>query len=136
MSFASRQPRVNSLRPGPGVCGHSIAVDPWLIISAAQRARLMRVAREVNAAKPHLVMAQINHRAAADRIGIFLVVEPQIQRLPPMLSNLPGALLAMVEEALDLADIVVVLEDHRVFEGIGRRRLNGKVVIDTRGMWR
>jgi UDP-N-acetyl-D-mannosaminuronic acid dehydrogenase len=40
---------VNILRPGPGVGGHCIAVDPWFIIDAApDLARVMRVSRDVN----------------------------------------------------------------------------------------
>lgn len=61
---ANRHPRVNILKPGPGVGGHCIAVDPWFIVSAAPaQARLMRTAREVNDAKPHRVIAQVTERA-------------------------------------------------------------------------
>jgi UDP-N-acetyl-D-mannosaminuronic acid dehydrogenase len=49
VDLANRHPRVNVLRPGPGVGGHCIAVDPWFIIdSAPDLARLMRTSREVN----------------------------------------------------------------------------------------
>lgn len=33
IDLANRHPRVNILRPGPGVGGHCIAVDPWFIVS-------------------------------------------------------------------------------------------------------
>lgn len=47
--LANRHPRVDILRPGPGVGGHCIAVDPWFIVDAAPaQARLIRTAREVN----------------------------------------------------------------------------------------
>ncbi|MDC8755954.1 UDP-N-acetyl-D-mannosamine dehydrogenase [Erythrobacter sp. sf7] len=47
--LANRHPRVNILRPGPGVGGHCIAVDPWFLVAGApQAARLVRTAREVN----------------------------------------------------------------------------------------
>ncbi len=59
IALANRHPRVNILRPGPGVGGHCIAVDPWFIVARApQRARLMRIAREVNDAKPRYVLDQ------------------------------------------------------------------------------
>lgn len=49
IDLANRHPRVNVLRPGPGVGGHCIAVDPWFIIdSAPDLARVMRTSREVN----------------------------------------------------------------------------------------
>jgi UDP-N-acetyl-D-mannosaminuronic acid dehydrogenase len=49
IDLANRHPRVNILRPGPGVGGHCIAVDPWFIVdSAPDLARLIRTSREVN----------------------------------------------------------------------------------------
>jgi UDP-N-acetyl-D-mannosaminuronic acid dehydrogenase len=56
IDLANRHPRVNILRPGPGVGGHCIAVDPWFIIdSAPDLARVMRVSREVNDGKTDAV---------------------------------------------------------------------------------
>ena len=47
IDIANRHPRVNVLRPGPGVGGHCIAVDPWFIIdSAPDLARIMRTSRD------------------------------------------------------------------------------------------
>jgi UDP-N-acetyl-D-mannosaminuronic acid dehydrogenase len=34
------------------------------------------------------------------------------------------------------ADIVVLLVDHDHFRSLNRSRLDGKVVYDTRGVWR
>ena len=49
IDLANRHPRVNILRPGPGVGGHCIAIDPWFIVdSAPDLARLIRAGREVN----------------------------------------------------------------------------------------
>ncbi len=58
--LANRHPRVNILKPGPGVGGHCIAVDPWFIVDAApEKARLIKCARQVNNAKPHHIVAKI-----------------------------------------------------------------------------
>jgi len=58
--LANRHPRVNILQPGPGVGGHCIAVDPWFIIdSAPEEARLIRVAREVNDGKPEFIVSKV-----------------------------------------------------------------------------
>lgn len=58
--LANRHPRVNILKPGPGVGGHCIAVDPWFIVSAAPLlSRLIRTAREINDHKPHHVAEQV-----------------------------------------------------------------------------
>lgn len=59
IDLANRHPRVNVLRPGPGVGGHCIAVDPWFIIdSAPDLAKVMRTSREVNVAKTREVIAR------------------------------------------------------------------------------
>ncbi len=63
--LANRHPRVNILKPGPGVGGHCVAVDPWFIIhSAPEQARLLRTAREVNDSKPYQIVDQVKAAAA------------------------------------------------------------------------
>ena len=58
--MANRHPRVDILKPGPGVGGHCIAVDPWFIVSAApEQARLIRAARETNDARPRSVLDKV-----------------------------------------------------------------------------
>ncbi|MDO8149352.1 UDP-N-acetyl-D-mannosamine dehydrogenase [Isoptericola sp. b515] len=60
IELANHHPRVNILRPGPGVGGHCIAVDPWFIVDAApEQARLIRAAREVNDSKPEWVVDKV-----------------------------------------------------------------------------
>jgi UDP-N-acetyl-D-mannosaminuronic acid dehydrogenase len=60
IALANRHPRVDILKPGPGVGGHCIAVDPWFIVDAApEKARLIRSAREVNDGKAHYVFDKI-----------------------------------------------------------------------------
>ena len=34
IELANRHPRVNILKPGPGVGGHCVAVDPWFLVNA------------------------------------------------------------------------------------------------------
>ena len=52
IDLANCHPRVNILRPGPGVGGHCIAVDPWFIVDSAPKlTRLIRTSREVNDSK-------------------------------------------------------------------------------------
>jgi UDP-N-acetyl-D-mannosaminuronic acid dehydrogenase len=66
IELSNRHPRVNILRPGPGVGGHCIAVDPWFIVaSAPDSARLIRSARNVNESKPAWVLDKIAQTVAA-----------------------------------------------------------------------
>ncbi len=76
----------------------------------------------------------VAHLAAAGA-GRLLVVEPHIQSLP---RGLPAdkVELASLDAAVKAADVVVLLVNHREFVGFDRRKLEGKAVIDTRGIWR
>jgi UDP-N-acetyl-D-mannosaminuronic acid dehydrogenase len=66
IELANRHPRVEILRPGPGVGGHCISVDPWFIVEAApQNAKLIKAARQVNGTKPDFVVKKVV--AHADR---------------------------------------------------------------------
>ena len=169
IALANKHPRVNILKPGPGVGGHCIAVDPWFIVdSAPEDSQLIRMARQVNDEKPQRVLAQVVRKAKrfkrpviacfglafkadiddirespalsitealsdADDSFEVLVVEPNLGTLPPSLDG--KARFVKISEALDRADIVVLLVDHREFATIDRSHLHDKVVIDTRGTW-
>lgn len=64
IELANRHPRVNILKPGCGVGGHCIAVDPWFIVHAGQEtAKLIRTAREVNNYKTEWVIEKIKNAA-------------------------------------------------------------------------
>lgn len=154
ISLANHHPRVNILKPGCGVGGHCIAVDPWFIVNKSpDEARLIRTAREVNDGKPVWVVEKIRERTAqlsaagrpetditvallglafkpdiddlrespAVRVaknvrasvkGRVLVVEPNIKSLP---SGLDGMEQVALEQALEQADVVVVLVAHSPF---------------------
>lgn len=65
ISLANHHPRVNILKPGCGVGGHCIAVDPWFIVDKTpEHARLIRTAREVNDGKPGWVVQKIREHTA------------------------------------------------------------------------
>ncbi|WP_112662153.1 UDP-N-acetyl-D-mannosamine dehydrogenase [Microvirga flavescens] len=169
--LANRHPRVEILKPGPGVGGHCIPVDPWFIIAAApESARLLRAARAVNDDKPHHVARQVIAKAARFNsptiacLGLtfkanvddirespavevveliakglpetaVIAVDPYTDRLPPALAGYSNLRMERAIEAVEQADIVVLLVEHDQFKTLGRTRLGGKVVYDTRGAW-
>jgi len=64
IELANKHPRVNILRPGTGVGGHCIAVDPWFIVSEfSKEARLIRTAREINNYKTEWVIEKVKNTA-------------------------------------------------------------------------
>ncbi len=73
----------------------------------------------------------------ADRLGQrLMIVEPYVDALPPQLSRKRGVELVDLDTALSGADVIVLLVDHVQFKSVDRARLEGKAVIDTRGIWR
>ena len=64
----------------------------------------------------------------------ILVVEPHIAELPPALRR-DNVTLVPLYRALRQAETVVLLVDHRVFKGISLGELEGKRLVDTRGIW-
>lgn len=170
IDLANRHPRVDILKPGPGVGGHCIAVDPWFIVNRSpQEAKLIRVAREVNDAKPNLVVNKVKRSAEkfrnpkiaclglsfkadiddlrespsldivknliAEEIGQIIIVEPYIDVLPKVVDRNNSVLMELMK-AIDVADIILLLVDHKQFYEIDLSLLMQKVVIDTRGVFR
>ncbi|MGO4956334.1 UDP-N-acetyl-D-mannosamine dehydrogenase [Luteococcus sp. Sow4_B9] len=64
-----------------------------------------------------------------------LAVEPHVDTLPQQLAG-RGVRLAELDEALEAADIVLLLVDHTAFKQLDPARLEGRTVIDTKGLWR
>ena len=168
IKLSNKHPRVNILKPGPGVGGHCIAVDPWFIVnSCPEEANIIATARKVNDDKPLWVIEQIKLAAyefkepviaclglafkaniddlrespalditvkiAEENIGKVLAVEPNIQSLPEKLIHSDVTFLDL-ECALELANIVVILVDHREFKSADKLAFSKKVVIDTCGV--
>ena len=72
--------------------------------------------------------------ATAGKAQIF-AVEPNIQALPLKLQNMKNVSLMEYHEAINKADIVLLLVDHKEFKTLDKEMLKGKIIIDTRGIW-
>lgn len=75
---------------------------------------------------------QIAEGLKNNHLGPVLMVEPNIDTLPP---RLDGSILATIEAALSEADVHVLLVDHRQFKEIDQNQTFRGVVVDTRGCW-
>ena len=63
-----------------------------------------------------------------------LLVEPNINQIPKGFDT-NSTKLTTIENALKIVDIVVLLVDHIQFKSMDSSLLDGKQVIDTRGIW-
>lgn len=164
IELANHHPRVDILKPGPGVGGHCIAVDPWFLVAASpERTPLIRTVREVNDAKPRWVIDQVNaalqERPNAVVASLGLSYKANIDDLrespalriaselrnqlgerslacDPLVPALEYPPLSTLDEVLQRADIIVGLVGHDCFRDIDPEDLAGRHVIDTCGMFR
>jgi UDP-N-acetyl-D-mannosaminuronic acid dehydrogenase len=171
ISLANRHPRVNILRPGPGVGGHCIAVDPWFIIdSAPEESKIIKQARLINLDKTEFVIKKIKRLSSklknpviaclglafkpdiddlrespaieivqklADSKENFsiLAVEPHIKKVPTKLTKYQNIKFSLLNEAIEKANVVIVLVAHKQFKNIDRILLDEKIIIDSCGIW-
>lgn len=145
ISLANRHPRVRILKPGPGVGGHCISVDPWFLVEAApELAPLIHSARHVNDAQPYYAV-QLVKRALPSLRGrriaaLGLAYKPDVDDLRESpaaevvrllgeegalvsawepfnaKAKLPGIKMAeSLDEALASAEAIVLLVAHTEF---------------------
>ena len=77
----------------------------------------------------------ITQALGEQHIGRVMAVEPNIDVLPDSLISI-GTSLVSTKIALAEADIIVGLVAHHSFKEIPNTFLQGKVVVDTCGIWR
>ena len=165
ISLANRHPRVKILNPGPGVGGHCISVDPWFFVEAApDLASLIYTARKVNDAQPQFVvdLAQrklgvlkgkriaalgLSYKPDVDDFRESPALEValklfdlgcEVRAFDPFAKTLvmPGVFQAdSLSEALDGADLMILLVDHAEFKSLNPQSCLGmqaRQVLDTR----
>ncbi|WP_340676900.1 UDP-N-acetyl-D-mannosamine dehydrogenase [Paraglaciecola sp.] len=77
---------------------------------------------------------EITLKLAKGSLGKILAVEPNISSLPPKLQE-AGIELVSLNRALEEANVIVALVDHKHFKTLTRADINAKVVVDTRGLF-
>ncbi len=155
--FANRHPRVKILKPGIGVGGHCIAVDPWFLVSTAPDfTNLTLQARKINIQKTCWVVDKIrdtikkNDASVIACLGLSykpnvsdlrgspalyivqtLEKEVQVLRVDPYI---PGG--EKLYEAIEKAEIIVGLVAHDAFLNIPSECLQGKALLDFVGIFK
>ena len=64
----------------------------------------------------------------------ILAVEPNVSDLPKRLKGFDNVELVSYTDALDQADVIVLLVDHKEFKALANDKFEGKNVVDTKGL--
>ncbi|HEJ9173206.1 UDP-N-acetyl-D-mannosamine dehydrogenase [Serratia nevei] len=105
-----------------------------------KRASELRIACFGLAFKPNIddlresPAVEVAHLIADWHSGVTLVVEPNVEHLPACLVG--HVALKTIAEALQQADVIVMLVDHQQFKAIRPEEIKQSWVVDTKGVWR
>jgi len=163
ISLANEHPRVDLLRPGPGVGGHCITIDPQFLAHSVAHSRLISTAREINNGMAghllRLVRETLNGAPgrAITVLGVAYKGDVADTRETPALPFIElratramtfGSTIRMsrtsplppqpLDAAIEGSDCVVVLADHGEFETIDPAafadRMRNRTVVDSRAI--
>jgi UDP-N-acetyl-D-mannosaminuronic acid dehydrogenase len=163
IELANRHPRVDILRPGPGVGGHCIAVDPWFLTENSAISRMISLARDINDTMPNYVMQLIRELMKNGREMTITILgvaykanvddtrETPARKLirlaenegykvkvhDPLVKSFEYDLLTL-DEAVKDTDCMVLITDHQIFREIDPSNLIGLVrspnILDCRNL--
>ncbi|KZN98031.1 MULTISPECIES: nucleotide sugar dehydrogenase [Aeribacillus] len=145
IELANYHPRVNIHKPGPGVGGHCIAVDPYFIIEKApEQSKLITLARSINSNTPKTVVKTIQNivkEIEEPKIAVLglafkgniddmrespsLEIIEELKKAgfklsihdPHVKADVEGKV-DTVEEAAKDADLLVILTDHSAYKDL------------------
>ena len=164
IKLANYHPRVNVHFPGPGVGGHCIAVDPWFLVElGGDTAQIIHLSRQTNDSMPRFTAqktqrilneAKISGGTVAvlglafkgnvddmrESPSTYVIDELQnlgltvISHDPHIKDNKHATQTQSLEEAVNQADVIVVLTDHNEFKELDPTTLTPqhKIVFDTK----
>lgn len=160
IQLANLHPRVNILRPGPGVGGHCISVDPYFLIQAAPNLTpLIQTARKVNSDMPVHTVRLVEQLVAGTNTTKLAILGASykadvgdIRESPALevarLLRAKGFVVTIhdpyieefnnpLEDVVSDAGALLLLTDHRVYNDLDpvriRDLMSSPLLLDTRG---
>lgn len=162
--YANFHPRVNIHFPGPGVGGHCIAIDPWFLVElGGDKAPMIHLARNINDSMPGYTAQQTQrilneNKIAGGKVAVLGLAfkgnvddmreSPSVEVIyelhklglevtsfdPHIKENKHPTQTQSFEEAVNDADIILVLTDHKEFKEYNPLSItpNNKIVFDTK----
>ena len=164
IELANKHPRVNILKPGPGVGGHCIAVDPLFLVDTSVNAHLINQARQINDSMPLHVIKQIISDNIAKKVeplevtifGVSYKGDVDDTRETPILKLIHLGIkegwtirlydpyvkefefpISSFEESIKGSDLLIIGVDHSIFKNLKPEQLSSmrvKRVYDTRNI--
>jgi UDP-N-acetyl-D-mannosaminuronic acid dehydrogenase len=160
IELANKHPRVNILKPGPGVGGHCIAIDPWFLIENSVRSRIVNLAREINESMPRHVLrlvkelgigangtitvlgvaykGDVDDTRETPALKFIKLAENEgynVKVHDPLVKKFKYAILNL-EEAVEDSDCLILITDHEEFKEIIpediSKLMKNRSLIDTR----
>lgn len=163
IEIANKHPRVNIHKPGPGVGGHCIAIDPWFLTENANNSSLITLARNINDSMPIHVLKKVKKMVngienpvitvfgvaykgdvadtrATPALKFIKLAEKEgftVKIYDPYVREFEYPILSL-EEAVEGSDCIVVLTDHSEFKWMDLEEfvenLRNTKIIDTRNI--
>jgi UDP-N-acetyl-D-mannosaminuronic acid dehydrogenase len=166
IKLANHHPRVNIHSPGPGVGGHCIAVDPWFLVELQpETARMIGLARNINDSMPlyttNRVTSILNqksiHHGKVALLGLSYKADIDDTRESPSLDVIRALeeqkveysvfdphikeqifikQAATIEEAVEHADLILIMTNHLEFKKLNpeslKDKMRTKIIYDTK----
>ncbi len=161
IELANKHPRVKILKPGPGVGGHCIAIDPWFLTENSTKFKMISLAREINDNMPNHVLQTIRTMLKGidePSITIFGVAYKgnvddtretpatkliklaknegyKIRCYDPCAKDFEFDLFDLDSATFD-SDCIVLVTDHMIFKNVdpSKLKMRNKNLVDTRNI--
>ena len=164
IELANKHPRVNILKPGPGVGGHCIAIDPWFLTESSIRCRMISLSREINDSMPNYVLqtvkkiledvkgpvitvfgvaykGDVDDTRESPTLKFIKLAENEgykIKIYDPVVKVFRYKKILELDEALKDSDCIILLAAHTKFKEIEPNeiieKMRNKNIVDTRNM--
>lgn len=164
IKMSNKHPRVNLHKPGPGVGGHCLAVDPYFIIEKSpHHANIISMARRINNSMTSYVVSkviQLTQKIKKPKIAVFgITYKGNIDdmRQSPALDiikqlKMEGMEVAIYDkhaktnkfkfvsrkEAIKNSDMILILADHDEFKTIDyielAKEMKTAIIFDTKNI--
>lgn len=161
IQLANKHPRCMIHKPGPGVGGHCIAIDPWFLTENSTKTGIIHLSRDINDSMPNYVIqilrgilkgvkeplitifgvsykGNVGDTRESPALKFIQLCENEgyaIKCYDPFVNTFEYPLFEL-EFALSGSDCMVIISDHQVFQQIdpSKVQMRRKNVIDTRNI--